>query len=124
MMFVDIKGWLALLVDDGGQGYLRAKEMFGAAAKGSMKLATSTEAILGVYRELVGKYQKSLAEAAGIVESLVGMEFVDLERRETLRRTAKEVGSSGRDLEEVYFEELAKEMGCEGVVKMERGEIQ
>src|SRR4030042_5796298 len=102
MIFVDTNYILRFFLKDSEKQYLEVKNLMIEAAQGGKKLFTSTVVFFELYWVLSSYYGKNKPELASTLHEFLGLEFIRLEERATLREAISIFEKTTLSLEDTY----------------------
>ena len=102
MVFVDTNYFLRFLIGDNKEQSRIAKELFLEGARGKQQLITSTIVIFEIYWVFKSYYQKSKSEVVGILQKVLGMNFIRLDERDLLQSALDLFKVENLSLEDCY----------------------
>lgn len=108
MIFVDTNYFLRLLLKDISEQHKQAKSFFLQAAEGKVKIFTSLIVLFEIYWVLSSFYGKKKEELVGVLDKVLGMEFVKVEERDFFKQALVVYKNTALDLEDSYNLVFAK----------------
>ena len=102
MVFVDTNYFLRFLIEDNKEQSKIAKELFLESARGKQQLITSTITVFEIYWVFKSYYRKSKTEVVGILQKVLGMNFIRLDERDLLQAALNLFKAQNLSLEDCY----------------------
>lgn len=102
MTFVDTNYFLRFLLKDNLKQHHQAKELFLDAARGKIRLTTSTIVFFEVYWVFKSYYEKSKEEIVEILQKLLSMDFIQITDKKILQDCLELFNKTNFSLEDCY----------------------
>ena len=120
MIFVDTNYFLRFLLADVSLQHEEAKRLFQQAAKGEIRLFTSTIVFFELYWVLTSFYQKSKPETIKILKDILLLGFIKIEEREILEKALAKFQKTNLELEDCYNLTYAGQKGAEKIATFDK----
>lgn len=108
MIFVDTNYFLRFLLKDNLKQHHQAKELFLEAARGKVKLTTSTIVFFEIYWVFKSYYEKSKDEISQIFQKVLKMDFIQITDKKILQDCLELFNKTNFSLEDCYNFTFAK----------------